>query len=417
MLEHTWLHHQHRLYGSHPVVFERLPAASCLVILVGMAVWWRLRCNGGNHLDDDGRRDDRDSKVVPPSLYYASIHFISPFQFLFRSGVGADVGRAAMFFQFGVAVMGSEFISTAVSSWLMTHNPWIPVLLGWGIIIVSVLLVLTLPETMHASTLHQPATSHELANLPANTDDGHYPSSLPPPIEKGTMTGALQSRVKSMFSTYAFVIARRPLVLLLSAFLVYRLSRGTAWFLVQYVSVRYGWNIAQANLLVSLKSILMVVLFLFVLPFLSRYLTHRRGTDSRQKDLILTKFSIISLMVGTLGMGLSPHVWILITCLVIQSLGAGFVYSARSLITSMVQRERTARLYIVIEIIQALGSVLASAAMTTMFNWGLDLGGFWIGLAWMIASALFGIIAVVIWSVKPPPAANASEDSDERTQS
>lgn len=327
--------------------------------------------------------------------------------------VTTETQRAAIFFRFGVAVMSSEVLSSALSSWLMTMDPWIPMIIGWVIVIVGILLSITLPETMHAFPSQELKQSHGLSNLSLDTE-GPGQSRFSRPLEK-TASGTFRSRVSSMLSKYSFVTAKKPVMLLLSAFLVYRLSRGTAWFLVQYVSVRYGWTIAQANLLVSLKATLMVLLFLSILPTASWYLIHRRGTDSRQKDLILTKWSILSLMVGTLGIGLSPHVSVLISCMVIQTLGAGFVYTTRSLITTMIHRDQTARLYTIIEIIQALGSILASGAMTAVFQWGINLGGVWTGLAWILASSLFGIIAIFIWAVKPPPVAKLPDDIDEET--
>lgn len=304
-----------------------------------------------------------------------------------------------MFFQFGVAVMGSEFLSNSISSWLMVFNPWIPMLIGWAIVLVGMLLGLTLPETMHAFPSKPGEQAHELSDL--STDD-ERDEQFDRPFEKQTRPKDLRTRIKSALLTYSFIPKNKQVMLLLSAFLVYRLSRGTAWFLTQYVSVRYGWTIAAANMLTSLKSILMVVLFIAVLPAASWYLMKKRGIESRKKDLILTKVSVVSLMIGTLGIGLSPHVALMIFFLVVQTLGAGFVYTTRSLVTTMIQRDQTARLYTVIEIIQALGMILASPTMTTFFKWGLDLGGFWTGLAWMLATGLFGVVAVVLWRVEVP---------------
>lgn len=300
--------------------------------------------------------------------------------------------------------MGSDFISSAASSLLMGLDPWIPMLLGWGIMLAGALAGLSLPETMHAfpSTASDP--SHELSELrsgeelhSSQNDHGQTPR------KKGGLTATLRRKVSSTVSPYGFVLENRQVMLLLSAFLVYRLSRGTAWFLVQYISVRYGWTIARANFLVSLKSGLMVILFTAILPVASWYLVSRRGTDTRVKDLILTKASIIFLLLGTLGIGLSPTVSTMILCMVVQTMGAGFVFATRSLITTLVQRNQTARLYTVIEILQAVGTIIASPTMTAFFQWGLDLGGFWTGLAWMVASGFFGLVAAVVWAFRVPP--------------
>jgi hypothetical protein len=102
----------------------------------------------------------------------------------------------------------------------------------------------------------------------------------------------------------------------------------------------------------------------------------------------------------------------MITCLIVQTLGQGFVYATRSLITTMIHRDQTARLYTVIEIIQALGMVLASPIITAFFQWGLKLGGFSVGLAWMVGTILFVVVAWAIWSVKLPYVPKTTLDSE-----
>jgi hypothetical protein len=312
--------------------------------------------------------------------------------------------------------MGSEFFSNALGSWLMVLNPWYPTVLGWAIILVGIFAVLTLPETMHAFPAPKSKEQdYELASLPTENGVSGVASGETVFQNKGSLQN-WGKWAQSTLSEYSFVVADKQIMLLLSAFLVYKLSRGTAWFLIQYVSVRYGWSLAQANLLVSLKSALMVFLLVVALPTASWYLINKRGMESRRKDFILTKVSVVNLLVGTLGIGLSPNSTLMIVCLIIQSQGAGFVYTARSLVTTLIQRDQTARLYTVIEIIQAFGIILASPTMTTFFNWGLTVGGFWIGMAWIVASGLFAVVGCVIWSVRLPPRP-ATDDVDERISS
>lgn len=307
--------------------------------------------------------------------------------------------------------MGSEFISNSIGSWLMLYSNWTPLLLGWGIIIFGVCLGITLPETKNAfqsgEQKHQNQTEeHELSSL--HDDENEHPA-FDKPVHAETPKTKWQ-RAVSAVKAYSFLLKNKQVMLLFSAFLVFKLSRGSSWFLVQYVSLRYGWKLVAANLLVSLKSILMVGLLLVVLPLASWYLEKKRGVDSRTKDLMITKASVICLLIGTLGMGVSPYVWLVIFFLVIQTMGAGFVYTTRAIVATMIKPEETARVYVMIEIIQAFGMILASPTMTSVFKLGIDLGGFWRGLAWIFASSLFTIVAGIIWRVKIPPTPATHDD-------
>jgi hypothetical protein len=95
--------------------------------------------------------------------------------------------------------------------------------------------------------------------------------------------------------------------------------------------------------------------------------------------------------------------------MIIQTSGSGFVFLTRSIITTLVDRDETARLYTVIEIIQSFGNVVASLSITTVFQLGLRLGGFWVGLAWMMTSSLFCMVAAAIWFFQLPPTPQTPE--------
>ncbi|KAL4933327.1 putative MFS transporter [Aspergillus undulatus] len=335
--------------------------------------------------------------------------------------VTTEEERAAMFFRFGVASMGADFVSSAASSWLMTLNPWIPLAAGWSLTIVGVFMALLLPETKNAitprsyehpsemeldplSSADEPKMSISSEKFTADPVDGNEDLGTPFMRERRQQSRlslkAIGSLFRSYLRPYAFILRTKSVLLLLTAFLVYRLSRGSSWFLVQYISARYNWTISQANLLTSFKPALTIPLFLFIIPFISKHLL--RDMKSNMKDLTLARASIMFLAIGTLGIGLSPSVAMLIPSLLIQTSGSGFAYLARSLITTLVEREETARLFTVIEVLQAIGNVIASLSITNVFQLGLELGGPWVGLAWMMTSTAFCLVGVAIWKFEVP---------------
>ncbi|GFF44705.1 inner membrane transport protein YajR [Aspergillus udagawae] len=351
------------------------------------------------------------------------------------SDVTAEDERAAMFFRFGVVSMGADFASSAVSSWMMTWEPWLPLMIGWGIVLAGVLCAVTLPETMHVSSARRTerSASVELAHLASengdqkgatqkeerriNADDCDVDSvegnQLPFTLRsagKRPFLRRMYSRSRQYLTPYSFIFRNKQIILLLTAFLVYRLSRGSSWFLVQYISTRYKWTIAEANLLISFKPALTIPLFLFILPALSRHLL--RSMHTSKKDLQLARVSIVCLCLGTLGIGLSPSIATLVPSLLVQTAGSGFLYLIRSLITTMVKQEETARLFTIIEVLQAVGNVIASLSITTVFQLGLELGGSWIGLAWMMTSTAFALVGAAVWCFRPPPVVEGKSEAE-----
>ncbi|KAJ5179939.1 hypothetical protein N7492_003149 [Penicillium capsulatum] len=345
--------------------------------------------------------------------------------------VTTEAERATLFFQFAIVSMGAEFISSGLSSWLMVLNPWIPLTIGFAIVFSGLFFIVLLPETKHALPPRRPEPSNvEMSEISGETDgkhsdkphdseryhdesdldldfdhEAHLSWSYP---QKPGLWARCQANYRFYVKPYLFILNRKPVILLLTAFLVYRLSRGSSWFLTQYISTRYQWTLAQSNFLVACRPIVSVPLFLFGLPWLkSRVLSPRRSTT--EKDLWLARASILCLILGTLGIALSPSILALIPSMILQALGSGFVFLARSIITTLVERNETARLYTVIEILQALGNIVASLSITTVFQIGLHMGGFWIGLAWMMTSSLFAMVGFAIWWLRLPSTSTQPE--------
>jgi len=345
--------------------------------------------------------------------------------------VTTESERAEIFFQFGIVSMASEFISGAFSSYLMAMDPWVPFLIGFAIILGGLLFILLLPETMHAIPSRAPEPSNvELSELSEDAEpkphypnggqyhdesdldvaSGHhdhlswnYPSQQPP-----SFWAKCRTNYQFHMKPYLFILNRKPVILLLTSFLVYRLSRGSSWFLSQYISTRYHWTLAQANMLVSSRPTVSVPVFLWGLPWLKRHVLSPQRTAT-EKDLWLARASIFCLTLGTLGVGLSPSIATLVPAMIVQTSGSGFMFLARSIITTLVERDETARLYTVIEILQSVGNIVASVSITGVFQLGLRLGGFWIGLAWIMTSTLFCMVGAAIWWFRLPPTPHVPE--------
>ncbi|KAK2734064.1 hypothetical protein FQN55_002932 [Onygenales sp. PD_40] len=390
-------------YGRKPIFCLCIPGFVLNIVLTGTVMW--------------------ASDVFPLRMIWLStlswvfgggVVVASAMIWTMMADVTTESQRAAIFFQFGVATMGSDFISSVVSSWLMKYNPWIPMFLGWSITLIGILPAVALPETKGAfQTEKEPA--HELPELSPvdNNDDEEsapfHPNGIPPnpssPAypDPHTHPTSLSKRLTHTLSAFRFVLHSKQLLYLLSSFLVYRLSRGTAWLLIQYISTRYNWTLADANFLISFRSALTILLFLVLLPLASWYLTKHLHMHHRAKDLALAKGSVICLFLGTLGMGLAPSISLFMGAFLLQTLGIGFVFVIRSLATTMVRRDQTARLYTFIEMLQAVGMIIASPTVTVVFTWGLGLGGGWIGLPWVVAAGLFAVTGGLVWAVRLEP--------------
>lgn len=296
--------------------------------------------------------------------------------------LSTDDKRVALFFQVGLVSQIASFVASAISSPLMALNPWIPLFLGCGIVSIGLGCVFSLPETMNK--VKSPGVT-------PFSDDSEEPWS------SESTQNIISRKITRFFRPYSFLFTQPLLMLVFAAFTV-QFARKSLAFLTLYASTRFGWTIARAHLLSSIHLAFTIPLFLFILPFFSNSVLHYMAPSRR--DLQTARFSTLAYIVGSLAIGLSSSVGLLIPSICIHAIGAGFPIVIRSLITALVQREETARLYSIFEIIQSAGDILGSVCFTKAFSLSLSLGQGKAGLVWFLSSILYALVELLLMFVR-----------------
>ncbi|KAJ6018705.1 MFS transporter [Penicillium canescens] len=299
-----------------------------------------------------------------------------------------DAQRATLFFRVGLVSQIASFFASAISSGLMTVNPWIPLLGGCGTVMIGLCCALSLPETMN--TVSKTAESEQpLSDEPLSTCECSLGSE---PVHR-----VLLSKIVRLIRPYLFIFNRR-LLLLLFSFGTVQVAQTSSSFLTQYISTRFTLTLARAHFLTSFHMAITIPVFLFLLPLLSNKVLYSLSLPRR--DLQVARFSDIALILGSLGIGLSPSIVLLIPSICLHATGAGFSIVTRSLVTALVKREETARLYSAIELMQMMGGVLGSLCFTNAFNSGLRMSGIGAGLVWILGSLLYALVGIALAFVR-----------------
>lgn len=297
-----------------------------------------------------------------------------------------DQQRARIFFRVGLASQIVSFLSRVTGSTLLTLNPWIPLLLGCGMVTIGLGCALSLPETM-SRTKAAPMSR-------ACSDEAHL--SCETPCKSESVFPMAPGKIARLIHPYLFVLNRHVLLVLFS-FATVQAALSSSSFLTQYISTRFGWTLAGANLLTALHTAITIPVFLFLIPFLMKRVLHFLPLPRR--DLQVGLFSVFALTLGSLGIGLSPSVILLIPSICVYAIGAGFTLATRSLITAMVKQDETARIYSAIEVVQMVGGILGSLCFTKVFSSGLRIGGVTTGLVWILSSLLYALVGLALMAV------------------
>ncbi|KAG2005221.1 hypothetical protein GB937_008917 [Aspergillus fischeri] len=306
-----------------------------------------------------------------------------------------DSNRPILFFRVGVVGEIATFLAGAISAQIMALNPWIPMMIGCGIVAIGLTCAFFLPETLNhcvkrKSSIHGDKPVSCMGGLIVDEESSYC---SPKVLLKPSRHCLILGKIRRFLNHDIFIFDHR-LMLLLFAFAVSELARGSSGFLAQYISTRFSWTLARANLLKSFHTAATIPVFLFLLPYLSTHVLHYLSL--RGRDLYLARISITCLAVGSLSVGLAPHIVFLVPSLCLHAAGGGFPLVARSLATALVESDKTARLYSTIEILQSVGSVLGSLCFTNVFTLGLKLSGVWVGLVWIMSSLLFALVGIIL---------------------
>ncbi|KHN96400.1 Major facilitator superfamily domain, general substrate transporter [Metarhizium album ARSEF 1941] len=287
------------------------------------------------------------------------------------SDVVAERNRVTIFFQLMAASITAEFLGSLAAAALMVWNPWIPMILAVLIKIAGIIILLFIPETLSPG----PAAPRRPVMPAEEADSGRW---------------CCQSALGRFLSSMAFLISDVRLLLIISPFLIHLLFSNEE-ILRLYISAHYGQTLAHATVIISIRSGCVLFLNVLILPVLSTYC--RRLWGPRRSDLLLTRASAAFLAFGLLGVGVARTQPLLISALLVNSLGWGLFSFVRSLATALVEKRDVARLNSVIGVFDIVGRIAGSPVLAFLFARGVEMGGTWAGLPFISCS---GIVMVLL---------------------
>lgn len=300
--------------------------------------------------------------------------------------------------------MFSEVIAGATSGFLMQQSPRSALYIGWALVFCGLAMIFIFPETLHASGAKEGFVPLRDRDHDHEDGDDLSPLSQPldSPFEEHFRSKRTQSIRQQLSDLRTIITSSTQMPLLLLTFIMYRMSRGAGSLFLQYISTRYSWSIADVTFLLTARAGLNLILFLIILPLLSRLLVTKCKLAESYKDLLLARISAAALGLGSIGVGFSPTVTILIANLMLYTLGSGFAFLTRSLITSMVAKHNIAKLYTAITLVEALGGMIASPMSAWLFRIGLNGGELWYGLPFFVTGLMFVVTGMIVWFMRVP---------------
>ncbi|KJR86145.1 MFS transporter [Sporothrix schenckii 1099-18] len=345
--------------------------------------------------------------------------------FTVLADVTPQAERANRYFRLTAVFLVAELIGNPLSGTLLLWGGhWMPLMVALVALLVSGLVLLLLPETLHfdptagkAAAVGSAETASGLAASDSDTyaDDDPPPSAVtisPPP--KRSKIGSAWQRFLHLLRTDAratslFMLRNRPLLLLVVPFVSSTVARFAQTLLLQYATERYAWSWSQAAFLLTIGTTTNLVLCLVLLPLASTVLLKSGslfGIDgsSLRKDLWIARVSGTLIVFGALLIAFAVTPWLLSVALVVFSLGGGYSPAMRSLLNAFVEPHHLAMLNTLLGLLEYSGVMVTAPVLFGALQRGVVLGGPWAGLPFIIAAGVcfVGTFVVVVFRIPLP---------------
>ncbi len=313
--------------------------------------------------------------------------------FTVLSDVTPEAERSGVFLRVGAFSITAGLVMPPLAAWLMRYNPWIPTMMGTGLLLLSVLLFAFTPETLNFGKAEASSADFEGSSM--------Y-ESFPPPspevlLDHERILTSMMGRWLLRSSASLVEDWRVPVLIL--PFLGYMFLGVCGFLAIQYISARYQLTLWNATLVAVVYSAVVVVVLFLVMPFISNIMVHRLRLSTMKKDLYLMRASQAVLAFGWLLFGFSPNVPFAAISLAIAALGQGAPLLLRSFITSLLPQDQIATAYSVISIVDTLSTMLGAPLLAGLLKHGFKLGGGYVGLPFIFTSLMLGAFAIMFFVV------------------
>lgn len=160
------------------------------------------------------------------------------------------------------------------------------------------------------------------------------------------------------------------------------------------------FDLQQASLLLSIRAFFNLLLLVALLPSASHILVHKWSLTGQAKDLWLARASSILLALGAFAIGLAEEPVLMSAGLALLSMGSAYTLLVRSLLASTVEKNQIGTMYTVISTIEGIGILIAGPLLAICLRVGMERGGAWLGLPYIVAGLLFATATFIVTGIR-----------------
>lgn len=133
-----------------------------------------------------------------------------------------------------------------------------------------------------------------------------------------------------------------------------------------------------------------------LIPALKRLFTKIWRSRQAQSDKYITLISGLCLALGSFIIFLAASPGVLILGQIFSSIGFAFAVTAHSLLTAMVDPRHLGLANTGVTVTNSVGHMAGGPLLASIFQWGLQMGGFWVGTPFLFTAVLLSIATLAV---------------------
>lgn len=279
-----------------------------------------------------------------------------------------------------------SIISRPISAYLMSVDPWFPMWIGIAALALGTASSLAIPETLHAVAVMK-GTDDENENDDSD-DEENAMYRAPFKTTRSTVHVSFGTLKARMAEIWHLIFHSKHLMFLVAALAACApITIAFEMNILQYMTARFNWTWSKATYISTISKVTSVVNLVIIVPLISRFVSKRKDwSNPLLRDLKLSYVSLGFLLAGSLVIVLTSAAWLLITALVLVSLGYGFWPQQRVLLASTVEPAQLATLNTLIGTAETLSNLIGTPLLGWLLSKGIASGGFWMGLPFVFTT-------------------------------
>ncbi|KAI0440338.1 hypothetical protein F4803DRAFT_527673 [Xylaria telfairii] len=299
--------------------------------------------------------------------------------------------RAALIYTTGAAVVLYQTIASTVTLFLARQSPTLPYIFSIACCILAITVTIGYDTTEGQAServyVDDPSTQPLLTHGAASQD---------PYTERPSTFGNIYRRWKNEPSENRKIMKSLGWIFGLAA-----CSKATRPLFLTYIQHRDGIMPDLASYLWHVRTVMSLVIFIVVLPLVVVLSVKYTAKLPNAINLYTAKISVIPLTIGAFLIGLARSKPLLITGLLINTVGVATDLSLLAFAADVVTEDLVTCFFMTMASIESVGTLVGIAFLYPLYQRVLDDDTLFGGIPYYICADLFTIAGVIVWQMKP----------------